>query len=263
MEAGRINLPVFDFIYIDEAQFFAPVWFYTIRQALRPGSGRILLAADPTQGFLKRRQSWVACGLDLRGRSTKLHRSYRSTRQILEFAGNFYRSRIADEDLPDLNLPGDEEMASTADGEAPAALLVASRQDETARAMNEVSSYLDHGGEAGNVLVLVAGEFRASQVLETFSKRFGDDRVRDARQPGAEGMLRVCGINAATGLESPIVFLLGSADLLDAENNFNLKDEQRREMERDNTRRLYMAFTRAGSRLAFTWVGECLSLIHI
>ena len=258
VEAGRINLPVFDFIYIDEAQFFAPVWFYTIRQALRPGSGRILLAADPTQGFLKRRQSWVACGLDLRGRSTKLRRSYRSTRRILEFAGNFYRSRIADEDLPDLNLPGEEEMASTADGDAPVAMLVASRQDETARAMNEVAAYLDNGGEAGNVLVLVAGEFRASQVLETFANRFGDDRVRDARQPGTEEMLRVCGINAATGLESPIVFLLGCADLLDAENNFNLKDEHRRELERDNTRRLYMAFTRAGSRLAFTWVGECL-----
>jgi len=258
VEAGQINLPAFDFIYIDEAQFFAPVWFYTIRQALRPGIGRILLAADPTQGFLKRRQSWVACGLDLRGRSTKLHRSYRSTRRILEFAANFYRFRIADEDLPDLNLPEEEEMASAAEGEAPAAILVGSRQDETARVVNEVAAYLDDGGDAGNVLVLVAGEFRVAQALESFAKRFGEDRVRDAREPGTERMIRVCGINAATGLESPIVFLLGCADLLDAENNFNLKDDHRRELERDNTRRLYMAFTRAGSRLAFTWVGESL-----
>lgn len=258
VESRQIKLPVFDFIYIDEAQFFAPVWFYTIRQALRPGTGRILLAADPTQGFLKRRQSWVACGLDLRGRSTKLRRSYRSTRRILEFAANFYRCRILDEDLPDLNLPGEEEMASTAEGETPAAILVGSRQDETSRVVNEVAAYLDNGGDAGNVLVLVAGEFRVAQALESFAKRFGEDCVRDAREPGTERMIRVCGINAATGLESPIVFLLGCADMLEAENNFNLKDEHRRELERDNTRRLYMAFTRAGSRLAFTWVGESL-----
>lgn len=258
VESRQIKLPVFDFIYIDEAQFFAPVWFYTIRQALRPETGRILLAADPTQGFLKRRQSWVACGLDLRGRSTKLRRSYRSTRRILEFAANFYRSRISDEDLPDLNLPGEEEMASAAEGETPAAILVGSRQDETARVVNEVAAYLDDGGDAGNVLVLVAGEFRVAQALESFAKRFGEDWVRDARELGTERMIRVCGINAATGLESPIVFLLGCADMLEAENNFNLKDEHRRELERDNTRRLYMAFTRAGSRLAFTWVGESL-----
>jgi len=258
VEAGQITIPAFDFIYIDEAQFFAPVWFYTIQKALRSGSGRILLAADPTQGFLKRRQSWVACGLDLRGRSTKLRRSYRSTRRILEFASNFYRSRISDDDLPDLNLPGEEEMAVAADGEVPAALLVGSRQDETARAVNEVAAYLDSGGDAGNILVLIAGDFRVARVLESFAKQFGEDLVRDAREPGDDKMIRVCGINAATGLESPIVFLLGCADLLEAENNFNLKDEHRRELERDNTRRLYMAFTRAGSRLAFTWVGEHL-----
>jgi len=258
VEARRIDLPFFDFIYIDEAQFFAPVWFYAIRQALRPGIGRMLLAADPTQGFLKRRQSWVACGLDLRGRSTKLHRSYRSTRRILEFAANFYRCRISDEEFPDLNLPGEEELSSAAEGETPAAILVGSRQDETARVVNEVAAYLDEGGDDGNVLVLVAGEFRVTQVLESFAKRFGQDRVRDAREPGTERMIRVCGINAATGLESPIVFLLGCADLLDAENSFNLKNEHRRELERDNTRRLYMAFTRAGSLLVFTWVGESL-----
>lgn len=258
VETKQISLPVFDFIYVDEAQFFAPVWFFTIRQALRPETGRILLAADPTQGFLKRRQSWIACGLDLRGRSTKLHRSYRSTRRILEFAASFYRYRIADEDLPHLNLPEDEEMVSAAEGETPAAILVGSRQDETARVVNEVAAYLDEGGDAGNVLVLVAGEFRVTQVLESFAKRFGEDSVRDAREPGSERMVRVCGINAATGLESPIVFLIGCADMLEAESNFNLKDEHRRELERDNTRRLYMAFTRAGIRLAFTWVGDSL-----
>lgn len=253
-----VMVPEYDFIYIDEAQFFAPVWFFVIRRALRPGSGRILLAADPTQGFLKRRQSWVACGLDLRGRSTKLRRSYRSTRRILEFAANFYRSRLDDDELSELNLPGEEEVAAAPLGEDPSGLLLTSRQDEVGRVINEIKSFLLGGGSPGNILVLVAGELRVGSVVDALRSAFGEILVRDARQDGLPDMIRVCGINAATGLESAIVFVLGCADLLSPENDFNLRDEARQELVRDNTRRLYMAFTRAGSRLIFTWVGTHL-----
>jgi superfamily I DNA/RNA helicase len=99
------------YIYVDEAQFFAPVWLRALRSALN-ARGRLLLAADPTQGFLKRRQSWVAGGLDLRGRSTRLRNSYRKTRPILDFAAAFYRSRLNNEDERELNLPDEAELRS-------------------------------------------------------------------------------------------------------------------------------------------------------
>jgi superfamily I DNA/RNA helicase len=68
-------------------------------------------------------------------------------------------------------------------------------------------------------------------------------------------MIRVCGLDAATGLEAPIVFLVGAAELLEAEGDLQISADQRVELRRDNTRRLYMAFTRAGQRLIITWVG--------
>lgn len=258
VETKQIIPPIFDFIYIDEAQFFAPVWFQIIRAALQPERGKIHLAADPTQGFLKRRQSWQTCGLDLRGRSTKLRRSYRSTKEILEFSATFYLARMVDEELPDLNLPGSEELHAAPSGSPPAVLLFDSRQDETARVVNEVGLCLEEGCTPENVLVVVAGEKRFASVLNTLAANLGEDRVADAREKTTGKRVKVCGINAATGLESPIVFVIGAADLLASEANFHLKDAARAELIRDNTRRLYMAFTRAGQRLVITWTGASI-----
>ncbi len=49
-----------------------------------------------------------------------------------------------------------------------------------------------------------------------------------------------------TGLESPIVILLGIDSLLESENDPRLQPDERAELLRDHTRQLYMAFTRAG-----------------
>ncbi len=55
---------------MDEAQFFAPIWFEIIKRILTPDTGHLFLVADASQGFLKRGQSWLSSGLDVRGRST-------------------------------------------------------------------------------------------------------------------------------------------------------------------------------------------------
>lgn len=253
---GEIAPRLYDYIYIDEAQFFAPVWLRTLQSALKPGTGRLLLAADPTQGFLKRRQSWVACGLDLRGRSTRLRKSYRNTRPILEFAANFYRSRLGDEDESDLNLPDETELNSAEAGEPPLIVPLTSRQDEVTRVSNEVNDFFSQGGDPEAILILVSTGTRTTEVIGHLLQRFGVERVADARQTSGRGKLRVCSVDAATGLEAPIVFLIGGSELLDREDDLQMSADQREELRRDNTRRLYMGFTRAGMKLVVTWVGN-------
>jgi hypothetical protein len=258
IRSGGIRVEPFDFIYIDEAQFFAPVWFSIIRSALKLETGRIHLAADPTQGFLKRRQAWSQCGLDLRGRSTRLRKSYRSTRQILSFASNFYRQRIQDDELPELNLPGEEELSTAPEGEGPFIANLSARQDEVVRVANEISACLREGIPACDILVIVAGENRFCQCLAVLTDALGKNLVEDAREKSSQGSVRICGINAATGLEAPVVFLLGVADIIAAESDYRLKEEARVELIRDNTRRIYMAVTRAARKLIFTWTGSTL-----
>lgn len=258
LETGSIKPHSFDFIYIDEAQFFAPIWFKSLLRALKPGSGRILLAADPTQGFLKRRQSWLACGLDLRGKSTRLRRCYRSCREILEFAAAFYRSRVLDDDPSELNLPGEEELSGAPSGLPPTVLLLTAKQDEITRVCREIAAYLDQGGDASSILVLFADSFIGRSLREALARHFGAERVADAREPRSNGTLRISSIEAATGLESPLVFLVGLGSLLESEERLGMKPEQRAELIRDNTRKIYMAFTRAGWSLSMTWSGSSI-----
>jgi len=50
--------------------------------------------ADASQGFLKRGQSWLAGGLAVHGRVHRLTKSYRTTREIFDFAALLYRIRL-------------------------------------------------------------------------------------------------------------------------------------------------------------------------
>jgi superfamily I DNA/RNA helicase len=62
-------------------------------------------------------------------------------------------------------------------------------------------------------------------------------------------------LNAGAGIESPIVFLVGLRELFEEEQSLRLTDDERLAIMRDNTRKIYMAATRAGQRLIFTYVG--------
>ena len=68
--------------------------------------------------------------------------------------------------------------------------------------------------------------------------------------------VRVTTINAGTGLESSIVFVAGIHALFERESSLRLSEDERVELVRENTRKLYMAFTRAGQRLVLTCVGD-------
>ncbi len=95
LQEGRIAPPHYDVVLVDEAQFFAPVWFDVVRAMVTPEVGYLMLAADPTQGFLRRGASWRSvAGVDMRGRSHVLRRSYRTTRAIMALALAFYRLRL-------------------------------------------------------------------------------------------------------------------------------------------------------------------------
>ncbi len=248
-----IRLPDYDAIFIDEAQFFAKLWFELVRAALKPG-GHLFLAADPTQGFLRRRQSWIAAGIDVRGRrTTKLARAYRNTRAILRFARDFYEERRSEDGREtDLNVPDNAVLAGISEeGKAPLVFRVANPQDEIARAANEALEILHGGLTAGCLLVIHADSSKERALREALERKLGRDKVHDAKSGPRppEILCTVTTLNAATGLEAPVVMLLGMDSLLEKEDDPRLSEEERAELRSDNTRRLYVGFTRAGQRL--------------
>ncbi|MCX6071591.1 MAG: AAA domain-containing protein, partial [Chloroflexi bacterium] len=252
VQDGRIRLPQYDAILVDEAQFFAPIWFELIKRAVRPGTGHLFLVADPTQGFLRRRQSWLASGLDVRGRVHQLRKSYRTTREILDFATLLYRARLTEED-EDVVLP---DLLDMPHGAVPEIIPLTSEQDEVTRVVNEVTQLVGQGIPRRHILVIHTDWRGVERLLERLEKQLGQGAATDAKKADPGDSVRVCTLNAVTGLESPIVFLAGVRALFEQEQSVRLSDAERADLVRDNTRRLYMAITRAGQRLMLTYVGE-------
>jgi hypothetical protein len=247
-----LAFPLYDAVFVDEAQFFAKSWFEIVNASLKPG-GHLFLAADPTQGFLRRRQSWLAAGIEVRGRTTRLTRPYRNTRAILRYAREFYDSRKQqDDNESDLNVPDDAQLAVIAEqGESPVILRVSSEQDEIARAANEAKAMRDAGLKPGNLLVLHANSSLENALRAALERSLGQEGAHDAKAgpAPAAAFCSVTTLNAATGLEAPVVMLLGMDHLLEKEGDLRLSEGERAGICRDHTRMLYMGFTRAGQRL--------------
>ena len=258
---GTVALPHYDFILVDEAQFFAPLWFEMIKRLLT-ATGHLFLVADASQGFLKRGQSWLASGLEVRGRVHRLTKSYRTTREILDFATLLYRTRLSDD------LSGDREEIVVPDlwhmphGVLPVIIPLTSEQDEVTRVINEIRQLQQNGIPWGDILIIHASREDVYHITLRLNKMFGVATAVDPAHDTPNNQIRVCSLNAATGLESPIVFLMGIHDLYEMEQSLRLSEEERADLIRDNTRKLYMACTRAGQRLVITYVGELPDIFH-
>ena len=248
----KLILPIYDVVLVDEAQFFAPIWFEIIKRIVKPGTGHLFLAADPTQGFMKRGQSWRASGLEVRGRTLKLEKSYRTTREILSAATLLYRTQLPGDD-EDILAPNLLDMPS---GAMPFIVPVTSEQDEVTRVVNEIRALCQSGVALGDILVIHAHWQGVDRLSERLQREFGAGAIIDPKDAPKGNQIRVVTLNAATGLESPIVFLCGVHQLYEEEQSVRLSDDERAELIRDNTRKLYMAITRAGQRLVLTYVGE-------
>ncbi|MFT7510864.1 MAG: hypothetical protein ACI9QL_000063 [Candidatus Omnitrophota bacterium] len=252
VQNGKIELPMYDAIFVDEAQFFAPFWFQILQHCLKETTGHLFIAADPTQGFLKRRQSWIGLGLDVRGRSHRLETSYRATRALLNFSSLLYRHRAPDD--PEALLPPD--LDKLPDGLMPTVISVATEQEEATRVVSEVQTLLEQGTPRKDLLLIMADSFGVQPMLELLEEKFGADIAYDPRNHQGRKGIRVCSLNASTGLESRTVFLCGAHQLYEREQSLRLSEDERDELVRENTRKLYMAVTRAGQRLIITYVGE-------
>jgi hypothetical protein len=249
----KVVLPQYDIILVDEAQFFAPLWVRLIQRALKPHNSHLFLVADPTQGFLGRKASWKSLGLEARGRSHQLRRSYRTTREIMQFATLFYRLRLSEEKDEDVLVP---DMLNMPNGAFPQVISLTSAQDEIARVANEVAEFLHQGCPRRHLLVLHANGKGSQALIQAIDHRLGKNSAMDPKDTYPGDYVRVTTLNAGAGLESPIVFLVGLRELFEEEQSIRLSDDEREAIIHDNTCKVYMAATRAGQRLVFTYVGD-------
>ncbi len=250
----RVQPQPYDVVLVDEAQFFAPVWFEIVQTLVKPQSGHLFLAADPTQGFLRQGVSWKSLGLEVRGRSHLLKHSYRTTRAILDFATRFYQARLPeDAEASDILAPDLQRMPL---GSPPQIISLTSPQDEVSRVTNEIAALVQEGKPRGDIFVLHANARGCEQIITAIDKKLGRGAALDPKNSHPGNYVRVTTINAGTGLEAPVVFLMGLQQFFEQENSLRLSEDDRVELVLNNTRKIYMAATRAGQRLVMTFVGQ-------
>ena len=252
LRADGAQIEAYDAIFIDEAQFFVPVWFDCIREVLKP-DGRLFMAADPTQGFLGSGQSWQqVSGLQLRGKSHSLTRPYRNTREIISFAAKFYRSRAA-EDEEAVNLPSEADIEQLPSGQIPQLIQFSAPQDQIKWLSDQVVRIVDKNEwQPDQILILQEDSAQVDLSVQLLNRKKAGLAI-NAKEKRHTGKVRVCSINATTGLEAPLVFILGLDRILEKEDSLQHDPEDRPELILRNTRKIYMALTRAMTNLVILY----------
>jgi len=107
-----------------------------------------------------------------------------------------------------------------------------------------------------HILVIHADWQGVDKLIARLNAALGPESAHDPKEAIGGQAVRVCTLNATTGLESPIVFLVGLKMLYEQEQTLRVSDEERVDLIRDNTRKVYMAITRAGQRIVITYAGD-------
>lgn len=244
---GEIDCKQYHTIYIDEAQFFAPVWFRCVRKALRPENGHFFLVADPTQGFLRSGQSWAQMfGQHMKGRSIRLQKPYRNTREIMQFAKNFYLSRVGTEE-DEVNIPSEVAISKMPAGPEPE-LVKIGRQSAPEIIVGQLKKLLERQQNPGHILFVDASGYSERTQLELLQKHF-PDQVISAAEAQDRSKMRITTIGACTGIEAPVVVLVGLDRLLEREEDLGLDQIAKEEMIKTNTKKVFVAITRAAQKL--------------
>jgi superfamily I DNA/RNA helicase len=263
LEEGKISLEQYDHVLVDEAQYFAPIWFELIKKAIKPQVGQLYMVADPDQGFLNRSLSWKETGIDLRNRTTRLQRNYRSNPLILKVADEYRLNRIPDEADHMLGARSCSDFSSE-DCIAPMLLHFNHQDDEKNRLLSEVHKLLQQGTEPKDILILDAARFSIHSLLQTIKNSLNQPACILTDSHWNKKALRLCELETATGLESPIVFITGLHALFDKEKRAGIGDRERQVLMVENTRKLYMGMTRASNKLILLLTSDIIpKSLHI
>lgn len=253
---GWSDVERYDAILIDEAHDFDPDWFRCCTMALRdPQSSDLLIAVDGAQSLYGRPRSftWKGVGVNAVGRSRKLARNYRNTRQVLDFAWEVAQSGFPEDDTTETHVRIRPEEAVRF-GPKPIYCACARPADEPAAIARLVRHHKEQGIADRDIAVIYPRKER-NRIDELFAalRRTGDvcwitnDLDPTARdQFMARPGVRLSTIHSAKGLEFPVVILA----CLD-----QLPSSYRPDEVRDGNL-LYVGLTRAMDHLAVTWAGR-------
>ena len=246
--------PPFDFAVVDESQDIgvAHLRFFAGLGRHRPDA--LFFAGDLGQRIFQQPFSWLALGVDIRGRSKTLRVNYRTSHQIRAQADRLLGPEVSDADG---NREERRHTVSVFNGKAPEIRVLNSREEE----VEHVGQWLSERAKDGvaphefGVFVRSAAELeRARSAVELSGLPF---RILDENVVTAGGHVSISSMHLAKGLEFRAVAAMACDDeVIPLEERIEAVGDDADLQEVYDTERqlLYVACTRARDHLLLTAV---------
>ncbi|OFR59141.1 DNA helicase UvrD [Actinomyces sp. HMSC075C01] len=254
----------FRHVLVDEAQDLTPAHLQLLRALVEPGPDDLFLAEDSHQRIYGKKITLSHYGIQVRGRSRRLTRNYRTTRQNLDVAFGILDPGTYE----DMEGQAEEHhYVSPRSGPEPLLLHATDRADELSKAAELLTVWLEQDRDSEDsapetIAILVRDRYQRDAVVNGLAQHGIEVRAVD-REAAGRGRPVVMTMHRAKGLEFRKVLLF------DVSKNAiprPLRDQQYSEADRDDAllrerSLLYVAATRARDQLAISWSGKASPLI--
>ena len=263
-EAGDGKPRPFRHVLVDEAQDLTPAHLQLLRALVEPGPDDLFLAEDSHQRIYGKKITLSHYGIQVRGRSRRLTRNYRTTRQNLDVAFGILDPGTYE----DMEGQAEEHhYVSPRSGPEPLLLHATDRADELSKAAELLTVWLEQDRDSEDsapesIAILVRDRYQRDAVVNGLAQHGIEVRAVD-REAAGRGRPVVMTMHRAKGLEFRKVLLF------DVSKNAiprPLRDQQYSDADHDDAllrerSLLYVAATRARDQLAISWSGEASPLI--
>lgn len=260
LDAGDGSLPKYDHVLVDEAQDFPTDALQFVVRLLQDGSDSLLVVADAAQNIYRNSFTWKAAGIQAAGRTRVLDRSYRNTREILDYAHTFL---LGGGDLRTDDGSGAEDetviippKTSDRSGPLPLFLLCDTPQQEVLEIGRRCRALINEGVTPGEIGILYgssnAADFHWPAAISKLFKQENlplfwvtDPTTQNKDHFGSDASkITLSTIYSAKGFEFRHVFLCGYLD------------DRTPLQARLNRRLIYVGMTRATHELVLTASGN-------
>ena len=254
IEAHRVTLP-YRAVLADEVQDLSPPELMLLRAIVRPGANDLFLVGDAHQRIYGHMTRLSACGIEIRGRSSRLKLNYRTTEQIRTRAVAILKGLEVD-DL-DGGLDSLNGYRSLRSGPEPDVQHCERPEDEQRTILNVIRRWMDSTAPEDICLGARTNDLvgRYAEILEHAG--IAKVLVRAASPPDRPGV-RLATMHRMKGLEFKKVLLCGVQDgqvpLARPEASF-ADEASQADHDRQERCLFYVASTRARDELVVTGFG--------
>jgi len=246
--------PPFDFVVVDEAQDFgiAHLRFLSAIGANRPDA--LFFAGDLGQRIFQQPFSWLALGVDVRGRSRNLRVNYRTSHQIRMHADRLLAPKVSDADG---NTDERDDTVSVFNGPAPDIRRFKTPREEIDAVSHWISASAKDGLAPHEFGIFVRSPAELPRAREAVKNSGLPFKVLDENVETTSGHVSISTMHLAKGLEFRAVAVMACDDeVIPLQERIESVGDDADLQEVYDTERhlLYVACTRARDHLLVTCV---------